>query len=106
MRNIHKILTRFNEDCPSIYAMHEAMGKEIHEKGGPLPEKVRWLIKVAISGASGHETALETHILKAREAGASEDEILHTLLLLLQTTGFPTFMEAYSIFENMRTDVR
>lgn len=81
--------------------MHEALGKEIHEKHGPLPEKTRWLIKVAISGASDHKTALETHILKAREAGASDEEILHALLLLIQTTGFPTFMEAYSVFENI-----
>ena len=106
MKDIHKVLKQFKEDCTSIYAMHEAMGKEIHEKGGPLEEKTRWLIKIAISGASSHRTALETHILKAREAGASEDEILHVLLLLIQTTGFPTFMEAYTIFENMHIDAR
>ncbi len=106
MKDIHRILKAFKDDCTSIYAMHEAMGKEIHEKGGPIPEKYRWLIKVAISGASGHTTALETHIMKARETGASEDEILHALLLLIQTTGFPTFMEAYTVFEGMRADVR
>jgi len=100
MKDVHKVLKKFKKDFHSIYAMHEAMGKEIHEKGGPLPDKVRWLIKVAVSGASNHKTALETHILKAREAGATEDEILHALLLLIQTTGFPTFMEAYTVFEN------
>ncbi len=103
MKEIHKTLSRFRKKYSSVYAMHEALGQEIHEKSGPLPEKTRWLIKVGISGASSHKTALETHISKAKEAGASDDEVLHTLLLLIQTTGFPTFMEAYTVFENMRT---
>ena len=106
MKSIHKILSSLKKECGSIYAMHEAMGKEIHEKGGPLPEQTRWLLKIAISGASGHTTALETHIAKAREAGVTEDEILHALLLLIQTTGFPTFMEAYSVFEKMGSTLK
>jgi 4-carboxymuconolactone decarboxylase len=101
MKDLHEVFTRFKEEFPSIYASYEALGNEIHEKAGPLPEKVRWLLKVAISGASGHSLALETHIVKAREAGATDDEIVHTLLLLIQTTGFPTFMEAYSILKNL-----
>jgi 4-carboxymuconolactone decarboxylase len=56
---------------------------------------------VAVSGASGHTIALETHITRAREAGATEDEIKHVLLLIVQTTGFPMFMEAYSTYKKM-----
>jgi len=102
MKEIHDAFTKFKKEFPSIYKAHEALGKEIHEKAGPLPEKFRWLMKVAISGASGHCLALETHIVRAREAGATDAEIMHTLLLIIQTTGFPTFMEAYSVFKNMR----
>ena len=103
MRDFHEMFTRFKEDFPKVYSDHEALGKEIHEKSGPLPEKVRWLVKIAISGASRHLLALETHIMKAREAGATEKEIKHALLLLIQTTGFPTFMEAYSVFKKIKT---
>lgn len=102
MQDIHDVFIDFKKDFPSIYEAHEALGKEIHEQGGPLPEKCRWLIKVAISGASSHHISLETHILKAREAGATDTEIMQTLLLIIQTTGFPTFMEAYSVFKKMR----
>lgn len=101
MKDLHKTLTAFKKDFPAAYKKHEALGKVIHEQGGPLPEKVRWLIKVAVSGASGHRLSLETHIAKAREAGATEDEIKHALLLIIQTTGFPMFMEAYSTYKNM-----
>ena len=99
MRDVHDVLTVLKKDFPRVYRKHEALGKEIHEQSGPLDEKVRWLIKISISAASGHRLALETHILKGREAGLSNDEIAHALLLLIPTTGFPAFMEAYSIFK-------
>ncbi len=102
MKDLHKIFSSFKEDFPKVYSDHEALGKEIHEKSGPLPEKVRWLIKIAMSGASHHLIVLETHILKARETGVTDEEIKHALLLLIQTTGFPTFMEAYSVFKEMK----
>ncbi len=102
MKDLHKIYTTFKKDFPDINASHEALGEKIHEQSGPLPEKVRWLIKVAISGASGHHLALETHINKARASGATDKEISHALLLLIQTAGFPAFMEAYKVFKNLR----
>ncbi len=102
MEDLHEVFTQFKKDFPEIYAGHEALGKKIHEGSGPLPEKTRWLIKVAVSGASGHTIALETHIAKARKAGATEDEIKHTLLLVIQTAGFPTFMEAYNTYKKMK----
>ena len=102
MKDFHEIFTKFKGEFPKVYSSHEALGKEIHERSGPLPEKFRWLIKIAISGASHHLLALETHIMKAKGAGASDGEIKHALLMLIQTVGFPAFMEAYSIFEKIK----
>lgn len=101
MKDLHELFSRFKADFPNVYTGHEALGVEIHEKSGPLPDKVRWLLKIAISGASRHLTALETHITRAKEAGVTDDEIKHTLLLLMQTTGFPNFMESYGVFKKM-----
>lgn len=98
MEDIHNIFTTFKKEFPEINEQYEALGEEIHLKGGPLPDTTRWLIKVAVSGAGRHERALQTHIHKARSAGASDEEIAHALLLLIPTCGFPTFMEAYRIF--------
>jgi len=102
MKEIHKPFKEFKKEFPAIYEGHEALGKIIHEQSGPLPEKIRWLIKIAVSGSSGHVLSLETHILKGKESGLTNDEIKHALLLLIPTTGFPTFMEAYSVFKRMR----
>ncbi len=97
MKDIHAVYTTFKDEFPEINAKYEEFGREVHLTGGPLPEKVRSLIKVVISGASGHNRALGTQLAKAKEAGVSEDEIKHALLLLIPTCGFPAFMEAYRI---------
>ena len=101
MEDIHKIFSQFKEEFPEIHEKHEALGKEVHEKGGPLSENSRWLIKIAISGACNHKRALETHIRKAKAAGLDEAEIKHALLLLIPTAGFPAFMKAYAIFKRI-----
>ena len=102
MEDIHKIVSQFKEEFPEIHAKQETLGKEVHEKGGPLDEKSRWLIKMAISGACNHKRALETHIRKARAAGINEDEIKHALLLLIPTAGFPAFMKSYAVLKSLK----
>ena len=64
----------------------------------PTPERTRWFLKIAISSVTWHRLSLETHIAKGREAGLTDDEIKYVLLLVMPTAGFPTFMEAYSVY--------
>lgn len=99
MKDVHSLYTEFKKEFSEVNARYEELGKVIHEESGPLDEKSRWLIKIGISGASGHLRALETHMKKAVEAGATKEEIKQTLLLLISTIGFPTFMEAYSVYK-------
>jgi len=101
MEDFHPIFGEFKKEFPQVHELNEALGKEIHEKSGPLDEKTCWMLKIAISATCKEERALETHIKKARAAGATEDEIKHILLLLIQTVGFPAFMKAYSVFKGM-----
>jgi alkylhydroperoxidase/carboxymuconolactone decarboxylase family protein YurZ len=58
MEDVHKIFSEFKKEFPEIHEKHAALGEEVHRKGGPLPEKTRWLIKIAISAASNHKRAL------------------------------------------------
>jgi alkylhydroperoxidase/carboxymuconolactone decarboxylase family protein YurZ len=102
MEDIHEIFSQFKDEFPEVYQKQEALGKEVHEKAGPLNEKSRWLIKIAISGACSHKRALETHIRKAKAAGVAEDEIKHALLLLIPTAGFPAFMKSYAVLKSIK----
>ncbi|MGM0440990.1 MAG: carboxymuconolactone decarboxylase family protein [Elusimicrobiota bacterium] len=99
MKDIHKIFKEFKEEFSSVYGEHVELGKKIHLDGGPIDDKNRWLIKIAISAASGHHKALETHIEKARKFNASEAQIKHVILLLMPTCGFPATMEAYETYK-------
>jgi len=62
----------------------------------------RWLMKVVISGASRHHIALETHIKKAHEVGATRCRDQARAHAPIQTVGFPAFMESYSVLKNLR----
>ncbi|MFH2045506.1 MAG: carboxymuconolactone decarboxylase family protein [Pseudomonadota bacterium] len=101
MNDLHEILTEFKKDFPQVYADYEKLGKEIHLNSGPLSENTRWLLKVAISAASHRLIALETHIIKAKNAGVTDEELKHALLMLIPTTGFPAFMEAYTVLKKI-----
>jgi alkylhydroperoxidase/carboxymuconolactone decarboxylase family protein YurZ len=101
--DVHDIFTKFKAEFPEVYRLEEELGQHIHTQGGPLGEPTRWLLKVAISAAAGRHRALETHLVKAREAGVSEEELRQVLLLLIPTVGFPGFMEAYQTYKGLRS---
>lgn len=103
MKDVHEIYTVFRSEYPGLNEKIQESGRALHLEGGPLDERSRCLLKVAISAASGHHRALETHLAAAREAGVSEDEIVHALLLLVPTCGFPSFMEAFSVLKGERS---
>lgn len=89
------------ENHEEIYDAYESFGRLVHEKGGPLDEKTRWLIKVALSAGCKNEFSLRTHIQKALKTGCTEEEIEHTLLLVAPTAGFPTMMQGLLVFRDL-----
>jgi alkylhydroperoxidase/carboxymuconolactone decarboxylase family protein YurZ len=87
---------------PDIYEAYSQFGKVLHEQGGPLDEKTRWLVKVATSSALGLAKAQITHMAKALDAGCTPQEVEHTILLVAPTAGFPRMMEAMERYREMR----
>jgi len=100
MKGVPQPYARFGAKFPQILEKNEDLGTFVHEHGGPLDEKTRWLVKLGISAAARHQTGVSTHVKRARQAGATEEEIEHALLLVIPTCGFPTFMEAYRAYED------
>ncbi|MGH4138387.1 carboxymuconolactone decarboxylase family protein [Clostridium sp.] len=98
---IEKNLEYFTENHSEIYDAYSNYGRLVHEKGGPLDAKTRWLIKVALSTDSQYEYALRTHILKALESGCTKEEIEHAMLLVAPTSGFPKMMKGILILRNI-----
>lgn len=94
MNLIERNLKYFIENHAEVYERYQAYGKSIDEDGGPLDEKTRRLIKVAISATIQNEYSLTTHIRKAIKSGCTMKEIEHAILLVAPTVGFPATMKA------------
>ena len=101
MKEQYPLFAEFREQYPEIFEKNESLGEYIHQQAGPLDEKMRSLVKLGIAAASQHQNSVGTHVTRAREAGATEDEIMHAMLLVIPTCGFPTFMEAYRVYKNL-----
>ena len=95
MKEVPGLYAEFRARFPEIIEKNEELGRLVHEQGDPLDDKIRSLVKIGIAAASLNLTSVNTQVARAREAGASEEEIMHALLLVIPTCGFPTFMQAY-----------
>ena len=100
MPKIPKRFMKFKEDYPEIAEAYEKMGDAVHT-AGPLDDKIRALIKLAISTGAGLEGAVHSHTRKALEKGLSKEEIRQTVLLALPTIGLPQMMAAFSWVEDI-----
>lgn len=105
MDSIETNLKYFTENHGNIYNAYEKYGKSVHEEGGPLDEKTRWLIKVALSTESQYFFALRTHILKAMKSGCTREEIEHAILLVAPTAGFPKTMTGVLILRQVMKEL-
>ena len=84
---------RFVEENPAIAKAYENLALACHE-AGPLPEKVRRLVKLGIAVGQQSEGAVKSHARRAMEVGVTPEEVRHTLLLALTTVGFPAMIAA------------
>lgn len=95
MTQTPKHFEKFQKDFPDVAKAYEELGKAVHSSG-PLNDKTRALIKLAISTGAGLEGAVHSHTRKALQAGLSKEEIRQTVLLAMPTIGLPSTMAVMS----------
>lgn len=100
MSQIPKKYIKFKEDFSDVASAYESMGDAVH-KAGPLDEKTRALIKLAISTGARLEGAVHSHTRKAVKAGATKEEMHQVALLALPTIGLPSMMAALSWIDDI-----
>lgn len=103
MSQIPQHFLKFKEDYPEIAEAYEKMGDAVHTSG-PLDDKSRALIKLALSAGAGLEGAVHSHTRKALEKGLTKEEIRQTILLALPTLGLPKMMAALTWVEDILED--
>ena len=86
---------KIRDSPPQIIAQLEALGQSVAQ-AGPISRKDGHLIQLAAAAAIQSEGSVHSHARRALEAGASIQEIEHSLLLLVSVIGFPRVAAALS----------
>jgi len=75
-------------DHPDVWQAYSELGRAVAESG-PLDEKERRLIKLALAIASQSEGATHSHTRRALAEGISPEALRQVALLGIPTVGFP-----------------
>ncbi len=93
MRQLPEPFQQLGKEHPRVHQAYEALARAVHESG-PLDERTRRLVKLAISVGARLEGAVRSHTWQAKEAGVTEAEIDQVVLLSLTTIGLPSMVAA------------
>lgn len=88
---------------PEVMAAVENLGTTVRA-AGPLDKKTSELIQLGVAAAAQSTGAVHSHARRALAAGASVEEIQHTLLLLISTIGYPKVAAALAWIQDSTAD--
>jgi len=102
-KNTPKWFDHVRQEHPKFMDAVEQLGKAVREEG-PLDDKTANLIQLAAAATNRSEGAVHSHTKRAIEAGAKQEEIIHTIILLTSTIGFPNVAAALSWVDDVVRD--
>lgn len=100
MARLPRAYEAFKKSYPQIWRSYDQLGALSHE-AGPLNEKTRELVKLAMAMGAKLEGAVHSHTHRALAAGATVREVRHVVLLGLTTLGFPSTIAALTWVEDV-----
>ncbi|MBI1898123.1 MAG: carboxymuconolactone decarboxylase family protein [Acidobacteria bacterium] len=80
---------QFRARYPGIWDAFAALAGKCHDQGGPLDERNRRLVKLAIAVGAAHEGAVHSATRRALEAGLAAEDLYHVAVLAITTIGWP-----------------
>ena len=97
-----KAVSQFRKRHPEVWKAFNDLGERCHE-AGPLDERSRRLVKLALSIGAGLEGATHSAVRNARKSGVTLEEINHVAVLAISTLGLPAATRAMTwISDNPR----
>jgi 4-carboxymuconolactone decarboxylase len=91
---------RLHREQPALVDAYERFASTAHE-AGPLSERERRLVKLAMAVACGLEGATHSHTRQALEAGVGAADLRHVAFLAGSTVGFPSMMRALTWIDDI-----
>lgn len=98
MQPLPESVLKFRGKYPKVWQAFDALGAECHQ-AGPLDEKTRRLVKLALSVAHRHEGAVHSAVRNGLHSGVSPEEMRHVALLAVTTIGWPAAYAALTWIE-------
>jgi 4-carboxymuconolactone decarboxylase len=83
----------FKRDYAAVWQAFTQLGNRCHE-AGPLDDKTRRLVKLALTIGAGLEGATHSAVRNALAKGITPAEIKHTAVLAVTTLGLPAAVRA------------
>ena len=80
---------------PAVWQAFANLAQACHDTG-PLDEKTRRLVKLAIAVGAGTEGGTHSAVRHASEAGVTPQEMEHVVLLSITTIGLPSAGRAFT----------
>ena len=93
--SLPKALNQFRERHRKVWNAFNELGESCHQ-AGPLDEKTRRLVKLALSIGAGLEGATHSAVRNALKSGVSTAEMEHVVLLSITTLGLPAATRAWT----------
>ena len=90
----------FQQKYVEVWQAYDQLGTAVHA-AGPLDEKSRALVKLALAVGAQREGAVHAHVRKLMELGVNPDEIRQVALLAIPTLGFPITMAALTWIDDI-----
>jgi 4-carboxymuconolactone decarboxylase len=100
-RQIPKPIEDLWKRYPTVWRAFNELGSRCHE-AGPLDEKSRRLVKLALSIGAGLEGATHSAVRNAHSVGITQEEIDHVALLAVSTLGMPAATRALTWIRDER----
>ena len=92
-RKLPRPVEQFRRNYPEVWKAFTELGERCHE-AGPLDEKSRRLVKLALAIGAGLEGATHSALRNALASDVTPEEIEHVAVLGITTIGLPATMRA------------
>jgi alkylhydroperoxidase/carboxymuconolactone decarboxylase family protein YurZ len=83
-----------------VWKAFEQLGQQCHQ-AGPLDEKSRRLVKLALSIGAGLEGGTHSAVRNALNTGVTRDELNQVAILAVTTLGLPAAVRAFTWIADM-----
>ena len=85
---------------PQVWESYQELGNACAE-AGPLDDRTRRLVKLALAAAAGSEGAVHSHVRRGIDEGLSPDELRHVAILAIPTLGFSAAIATLTWIEDL-----